>query len=63
MIDKYPAIKSSFIEMDDDGAVGNGFGNNSLMYKADVNDPSLANASQTHSIFEMVYTLNSLSSF
>jgi len=63
MIDKYPSVKSSFIETDEDGATGNGFGNNSFMYKADVNDPSLANATQTHSIFEIVYTLNSLSSF
>lgn len=45
MIDKYPAIKSSFLETDEDGAADNGFGNTSLMYKADVNDPSLANAS------------------
>ena len=50
------------METEDDQAGDNGFRNSSLMYKADVNDPSLSNASQTHSIFEMIYTLNSLSS-
>lgn len=63
MIDKYPSVKSSFLETDEDGGVDGGFGNNSLMYKSDVNDPSLANASQTHSVFEILYTLNSLSTF
>jgi len=45
MIEKYPSVKSSFLEIDDDGAIDNGFGNNNYLYKGDVNDSSLANAS------------------
>ena len=33
------------METEDDQAGDNGFRNSSLMYKADVNDPSLSNAS------------------
>lgn len=60
MIEKYPSVKSAFFEYDEDSA-DRGFGNNSLMYKADVNDPSITGASQTHSFFQVLYTLNVLS--
>ena len=43
----------------DEDAAGNGFGSTTLLYKADINDAALANASQTHALFEFIYTYNS----
>jgi len=45
------------LEADED-ALDNGFGNSNQFYKADINDPALANASQTHAIFEFTHTYN-----
>ena len=59
IIEKYSSVKSGFFEYDEDSA-DRGFGNNSLMYKSDVNDPSISHASQTHSFFEVLYSLNTL---
>jgi hypothetical protein len=55
MVIKYPAVRSAILEIDEDQA-GNGFGNCSLLYRADINDPSLANAGETHCLFEILTT-------
>jgi hypothetical protein len=52
MIEKYPALKSAFLEVEDD-SIDKGFGPR-FMYRGDINDPTLANASQTHSFFELL---------
>ena len=45
------------LEADED-AFGSGFGNNSLTYRADINDPAIANAGETHALFELLHTYN-----
>jgi hypothetical protein len=45
----------------DEDAIGGGFGYNA-QYRADINDPSLSNAGQTHALFEFLQTFNSYSS-
>ena len=45
------------LETDED-ALDGGFGANSLMYRADINDPSLANGSKSHASFEFLFTVN-----
>ena len=45
------------LEADED-AFGSGFGNISGFYRADINDPALANAGETHAIFELLHTYN-----
>ena len=42
----------------DEDAVAGGFGDNSSFYKADVNDPALANSNMTHAVFEIMSTMN-----
>lgn len=57
MFGKYPATRSCLLELDED-AIGGGFGDNNILYKADINDPALANAGQTHAVFEFLHTFN-----
>jgi len=54
---KYPAVRSNLVELEDD-AGGDGFGNSNFLYRADVNDPSIANASSSHCLLEIVFTYN-----
>ena len=56
-MEKYPSVRSSMLEADED-ALDGGFGGNNLLYRADINDPALANGSKTHAIFEFLYTFN-----
>ena len=56
-MEKYPSVRSAMLEADEDDHEG-GFGANTLLYRADINDPALANGSKTHSIFEFLYTFN-----
>jgi hypothetical protein len=57
MFGKYPATRSCLLELDED-ATGGGFGDTSLLYKADINDPALSNAGQTNAVFEFLHTFN-----
>eukprot|EP00355_Strombidium_rassoulzadegani_P003147 CAMPEP_0168614820 /NCGR_PEP_ID=MMETSP0449_2-20121227/4181_1 /TAXON_ID=1082188 /ORGANISM="Strombidium rassoulzadegani, Strain ras09" /LENGTH=285 /DNA_ID=CAMNT_0008655531 /DNA_START=895 /DNA_END=1752 /DNA_ORIENTATION=- len=57
MLQKYPHARSNLVDLDDD-AVGGGYGNNNILYRGDLNDPSLANVQQTNGIFEMLFCLN-----
>ena len=57
MIERYPGLKSSFLEVDEDSA-DYGFGDFHIFYRPDVNDPSIANAGQTHSLFEIIRTVS-----
>lgn len=56
---KYPATRSCMLEADED-AFGGGFGDSSTLYRADINDPALSNAGETHAIFEFLHTYNQL---
>jgi len=58
MMLKYPSTRSSLMEADEDDQ-DHGFGNQSKIYRADINDPALSNAGQTHAIFEFLHTFNS----
>lgn len=53
---KYPAARSAMLEADED-ALDAGFGFNHL-YRANINDPALSNASQSHALFEFLHTYN-----
>ena len=44
ILTKYPSAKSALLEIDDEG-VSNAFTAYEGIYKADINDPSLSNAS------------------
>jgi len=57
MINKYAAVRSAILEIDEDQA-GNGFGNTSFLYRADINNPALSNANETHCLFEILHTYN-----
>ena len=54
---KYAPVRSGMLEADED-AVDGGFGDTIMLYKPDVNDPALSNVSQTHSVFELMFSLN-----
>ena len=45
------------LEADED-ALDQGFGESTLSYRANINDPSLANAGDSHAIFEFLSTYN-----
>ena len=55
LMQKYPAVRSSLLDPEEDTY---GLADTNLLYRADVNDPCLANASQTHCMFEFLYTHN-----
>ena len=57
ILTKYPTAKSSLIEMDDEG-LHNSFLGSFGLYKPDLNDPQLSNASQSSIIFELTTTLS-----
>jgi len=57
ILTKYPSAKSSLIELDDEG-LHNAFSGSFGLYKPDLNDPQLSNASQTSIVLELVSTLN-----
>ena len=45
----------------DEDAQDHGFGNQTKIYRADINDPALSNAGQAHAIFEFLHTMNTRS--
>ncbi|CDW76954.1 UNKNOWN [Stylonychia lemnae] len=55
IITKYPTTKSSLLEMDEEG-INNAFNSYEGIYKADISDPQLANASQCSIILELIHT-------
>ena len=55
MLTKYPSARSTLIELDDEG-LGNAF--NASVYKPDINDPQLSNATQTSMVLELVTILS-----
>ena len=59
ILNKYPSARSTMLDFEDD-SVGGGFGitPTTALYRADVNDPQLANASQTQAVFEFNHTYN-----
>lgn len=56
ILGKYPAARSALQEVDEDAADG-GFGFNAN-YRPNIGDPALANASQSHCVFELLFTYN-----
>ena len=48
IMNAYPSARSTMLDFEDD-SVGGGFGNTptNALYRGDLNDPQLANASQT----------------
>ena len=57
ILTKYPPAKSSLIELDDEGLT-NAFAGSYGLYKPDINDPQLSNASQTSIVLELVSTFS-----
>lgn len=59
ILNKYPTARSAMLDFDDDSVAG-GFGITPMnaMYRGDLNDPQLANASQCPIVFEMCHTIN-----
>ena len=59
ILNRYPSARSTMLDFEDD-SVGGGFGitPTTALYRADVNDPQLANASQTQAVFEFNHTYN-----
>jgi len=57
MVLKYPCVRSALLDRDED-AYGEGFSDTSLLYKAHINDPAIAGASQSHGLFELVFIYN-----
>lgn len=58
ILTKYPSSKSSLIELDDEG-LSNAFQGPQGLYKADINDPQLSNASQASIVLELVLIMSS----
>lgn len=58
-MNKYPGARSTLLDFEDD-SVGGGFQMTpeKALYKADINDPQLSNASQTQIVFEILHTYN-----
>ena len=56
-MNKYPSARSAMLDFEDD-SVGGGFNMtpNTVLYRSDLNDPQLANASQTQIVFELCQT-------
>jgi hypothetical protein len=57
MMAKYPSARSCMLEADED-AIDSGFGNPTLQYRPDINDPALSNAGQSNALFEFLHTYN-----
>lgn len=58
ILNKYPSARSQMLEIEDDSVNGGfGFTPRTAMYKADINDPQLANAGQSNIVMEMLATL------
>jgi nucleolar complex protein 3 len=57
ILNKYATARSAMLDFEDD-SVGGGFQMtpDSCLYRADINDPQLANASQSPAVFELVQT-------
>ena len=57
ILNQYPSARSAMLDFEDD-SVGGGFDvtPTTALYRADVNDPQLANAGQTPAVFEFNHT-------
>lgn len=57
MMNKYSTARSCMLEADED-ALDQGFGQSTLQYRSNINDPALSNAGDSHAIFEFLSTYN-----
>lgn len=57
ILTKYPTAKSSLIELDDEGLHTTFLGSTGL-YRPDLNDPQLSNASQCSIVMDLVTTIS-----
>ena len=59
ILNKYPSARSAMLDIDDDTVTG-GFAMTptTALYRGEIDDPYLANASETHIIFELCHTCN-----
>ena len=57
ILTKYPTAKSNLIELDDEG-LHNTFLGSSGLYRPDLNDPQLSNASQSSIVMDLITTMS-----